>query len=130
LGFVANKRRFNGEHFQPYRINISINISMQVAITRAQALLIIVGDSVVLSIDPLWRKFLNYVHKNGGWTGDEISWDPEAQVLDDARYDLEIRDNADAEMRDDVGRVSLTLGDALQVPFGDSSLPPFQELDE
>ncbi|KAJ7931318.1 hypothetical protein B0H13DRAFT_1858158 [Mycena leptocephala] len=50
LGFVANPRRFN------------------VAVTRAQALLIVIGDPDVLSLDPLWRSFLNYIYTNGGWT--------------------------------------------------------------
>lgn len=37
--------------------------------TRAQALLIIVGDPNVLSLDPLWSSFLDYIRKNGGWKG-------------------------------------------------------------
>jgi len=48
LGFVANKSRLN------------------VALTRAQALLIVVGNPIVLSLDPLWRQFLNYIHVRGG----------------------------------------------------------------
>jgi helicase MOV-10 len=52
-----------------------------VAVTRAQSLLIIVGDPQVLSLDPLWRAFLNYVYLNGGWTGlPNITWDPENEV--------------------------------------------------
>ncbi|KAH9948068.1 P-loop containing nucleoside triphosphate hydrolase protein [Amylocystis lapponica] len=72
LGFVSNPRRFN------------------VAMTRAQALLIVVGDPSVLSIDPLWRSFLNYVHLNGGWRGDPITWDPRAPVQE-GTYDAELR---------------------------------------
>ncbi|TRM60361.1 P-loop containing nucleoside triphosphate hydrolase protein [Schizophyllum amplum] len=56
LGFVANPRRFN------------------VSVTRAKSLLIIIGDPNVLSLDPLWRSFLHYIHVNGGWTGG-LSWD-------------------------------------------------------
>ncbi|KDQ06711.1 hypothetical protein BOTBODRAFT_39424 [Botryobasidium botryosum FD-172 SS1] len=59
LGFVANKRRFN------------------VAITRAKALLIIVGDPVVLSLDLLWRQFMEYVRDNSGWKGAEMDADAE-----------------------------------------------------
>ncbi|KAG8984017.1 hypothetical protein FRB90_005620, partial [Tulasnella sp. 427] len=62
LGFVSNPRRFN------------------VAMTRAQALLIVVGDPDVLGLDPLWRSFLNYVHSSGGWKGRRISWDPNEPV--------------------------------------------------
>jgi len=62
LGFVADPKRFN------------------VAVTRAQALLIIVGDPKVLSMDPVWRRFLNYVYLKGGWTGRKIDWDPNEPV--------------------------------------------------
>lgn len=40
-----------------------------VAITRAQALLIIIGDPLILSLDPLWRSFLDYIYNKGGWKG-------------------------------------------------------------
>jgi helicase MOV-10 len=47
-----------------------------VAITRAQALLVVIGDPRVLSLDPLWRSFLNYIFNNGGWTGSlKPDWD-------------------------------------------------------
>ncbi|KAJ7154602.1 P-loop containing nucleoside triphosphate hydrolase protein [Mycena filopes] len=80
LGFVANPRRFN------------------VAVTRAQALLIVVGDPDVLALDPLWRAFLNYIHLNGGWTGREISWDPRAAVDEAGGYDRVVRDAAQVDM--------------------------------
>jgi len=82
LGFVANPRRFN------------------VAVTRAQALLIIVGDPQVLSLDPLWRSFLNYIHNNGGWTGPGITWDPTAPVDEAGGYDSAIREAAKLDMSD------------------------------
>ncbi|KAI0088906.1 RNA helicase [Irpex rosettiformis] len=69
LGFVANPRRLN------------------VAVTRAQALLIIIGDPGVLALDPLWRSFLNYIHQHGGWKGDEPRWDTSAPVDVNAIYD-------------------------------------------
>ncbi|GAA5996828.1 hypothetical protein JCM5350_003553 [Sporobolomyces pararoseus] len=56
IGFLGNEKRFN------------------VAVTRPQAGLIIVGDPDILTLDPLWRRFLVYVQKNGGWRGQE--WDP------------------------------------------------------
>ncbi|KAF8320844.1 P-loop containing nucleoside triphosphate hydrolase protein [Clavulina sp. PMI_390] len=62
LGFVANPRRFN------------------VAMTRAQSLLIIVGDPVILSLDQMWRNFLDYIHASGGWRGKPRDWDDEASV--------------------------------------------------
>ncbi|ESK92561.1 rna helicase [Moniliophthora roreri MCA 2997] len=62
LGFVANPFRFN------------------VAITRAQALLIVIGNPIVLGLDPLWRSFLNYIYINGGWKGRQPSWSPREAV--------------------------------------------------
>ncbi|KAJ7096057.1 RNA helicase [Mycena epipterygia] len=82
LGFVANPRRFN------------------VAVTRAQALLIVIGDPNVLGLDPLWRAFLNYVHKNGGWKGPDISWDPHNEVDEAGGYDRAVRDSAQHDMNE------------------------------
>ncbi|KAH9983175.1 P-loop containing nucleoside triphosphate hydrolase protein [Russula compacta] len=73
LGFVANPRRFN------------------VAVTRAKALLIMIGDPLVLGLDPLWRAYLNSVHAGGGWRGRQIPWDPLASVNPDGGYDADLR---------------------------------------
>ena len=54
--------------------------TLSVSITRAQLLLIVVGDPEVLGKDELWRTFLNYVCLRGGWTGKAVSWKPEAVV--------------------------------------------------
>lgn len=53
-----------------------------VALTRAQALLIVIGDPAVLGEVPLWRGFLNFVHMRGGHTGKEFDWDPAADEHD------------------------------------------------
>jgi helicase MOV-10 len=53
--------------------------------TRSQALLIVIGDPNVLSLDPLWRGFLNYIFNNGGWTGrPRPTWDTNDPNLDSA----------------------------------------------
>ena len=52
-----------------------------VAITRAQSLLIVVGDPEVLGKDPLWRNFLDYIRLRKGATGKEPSWKASAAVL-------------------------------------------------
>lgn len=62
-----------------------------VAVTRAKALLIIVGDPLVLGLDPLWRAYLNTVHAGGGWRGRAIPWDPLEPVNPDGGYDAALR---------------------------------------
>jgi hypothetical protein len=50
-------------------------------VTRSKALLIVVGNPAVLGLDPLWRRFLNYVYRGGGWTGSSgPTWDPEDEA--------------------------------------------------
>ncbi len=68
------------------------------AVTRAQALLIVVGDAYVLSIDPMWRGFMNYVYLGGGWRGDDPSWDPKVPVRTEGDYAAEMQEAAAAEM--------------------------------
>ncbi|XP_072223489.1 putative helicase mov-10-B.2 [Leuresthes tenuis] len=51
LGFVKNEKRFN------------------VAITRAKALLIVVGNPRVLNADTTWARFIKYCSDEGGYTG-------------------------------------------------------------
>ena len=51
-----------------------------VAVTRAQALLIVIGDPDVLGKDKLWRTFLNYAYLRDGWTGKMLTWRPKKDV--------------------------------------------------
>lgn len=85
VGFVANPRRFN------------------VAMTRAQALLIIVGDPVVLSLDRMWRQFLDYIHANGGWKGKPRDWDDSTNAGTDDDW-LGMRRNDARDAIDDLAR--------------------------
>uniref|UniRef100_A0A4W5JPA8 DNA2/NAM7 helicase-like C-terminal domain-containing protein n=1 Tax=Hucho hucho TaxID=62062 RepID=A0A4W5JPA8_9TELE len=55
LGFVKNEKRFN------------------VAVTRAKALLIVVGNPLVLRGDPTWGRFLEFCSQAGGKTGFDSS---------------------------------------------------------
>lgn len=87
-----------------------LTIFFVVAVTRAQALLIIIGDPQVLSLDPLWRSFLNYIHENNGWMGQPITWDPSVPVEQAGGYDRAIREAAEVELDDFARRIeNLTL---------------------
>jgi helicase MOV-10 len=50
------------------------------AITRAQALLIVIGDPEVLGKYEHWRTFLKYVKSRKGWTGKMDDWESEEDV--------------------------------------------------
>jgi helicase MOV-10 len=63
-------------------------------------MLIVIGDPSVLSLDPLWRSFLNYVHDNGGWKGLPVSWDTRAPVDEKGGYDKVVRASAEVDMND------------------------------
>ncbi|KAK1898299.1 putative helicase mov-10-B.1 [Dissostichus eleginoides] len=65
IGFVDNEKRFN------------------VALTRAQALLIVVGDPRVLKTEPIWNKFIHYCSEEGGYRGIAVS-DGEEEEEEDA----------------------------------------------
>ncbi|PNH11314.1 putative helicase [Tetrabaena socialis] len=54
LGFLSNPKRFN------------------VAITRAKALLVVVGNAEVLASDPHWRALLRFLHLKGAITGQRL----------------------------------------------------------
>lgn len=64
LGFVANEKRFN------------------VAITRAKALLIVIGHPKVLATDKArWLPLLRFCKENGSWLGE--SWDEDEEDSED-----------------------------------------------
>lgn len=77
-----------------------------VAITRAQAMLIVIGNPIVLSLDPLWREFLNFIHLRGGWRGRQIDWNPEEPVQSGYNgYAGERRTQADIEAEETIQRL-------------------------
>lgn len=94
-----------------------------VAVTRAQALLLIVGDPNVLSLDPLWRSFLNYCHRNGGWKGNPPNWDTTLPVDEAGGYDKTVRQNAAADMNEFTRAMeALTWGNADIAGDGDANV--------
>ena len=75
-----------------------------VAITRAQSLLIVVGNPQTLAVDPMWREWLNFVHEKGGWRGKELDWNPEEPLAADG-YDAGVRNQAEAEALEMIERI-------------------------
>jgi hypothetical protein len=63
--------------FPPPHFDSRLTYCSLVAFTRAQALLIVVGDAEVLAKDEVWLTFLNYVESCKGWTGINQNWKPE-----------------------------------------------------
>jgi helicase MOV-10 len=80
LGFLMNRHRTNGRSFSTHTLYLMLMNVLLVAITRAQALLIVIGDPEVLGKDELWRTFLNYIKSRKGWTGTMDSWKTEEVV--------------------------------------------------
>ena len=57
---------------------------------------------------------MNFVYNNGGWTGDEITWNPGEPVDRNRSYDEQVRDEAMRNMEEVAVRVGgFTLGDTL-----------------
>ncbi|XP_048873880.1 putative helicase mov-10-B.1 isoform X2 [Brienomyrus brachyistius] len=62
IGFLSNEKRFN------------------VAVTRAKALLIVVGNPIVLNKDPIWKRFIQYCTDEHGYIGVKY-WESKSEVL-------------------------------------------------
>jgi len=66
----------------------------------------------VLSLDPLWRGFLNYIYLNGGWTGPDIMWDPHTPIDETGGYDKAVREAAKLDMNEFTRRIeSITMAE-------------------
>ncbi|NXO03600.1 SDE3 helicase, partial [Rhinopomastus cyanomelas] len=61
--------------------------AVNVAVTRAKALLIVVGNPAVLSKDRHWHRFLSYCREQGGYTG--YPWEDESPGDDGLAQDLQ-----------------------------------------
>lgn len=79
LGFVKNEKRFN------------------VAVTRAKALLIVVGNPKVLTSDATWARFINYCKDEEGYKGFTASEDDEDVVYRLAALYIAIEPNEETE---------------------------------
>ena len=56
LGFVANDKRLN------------------VAISRARSLLVVLGNAELLQADAAWRQLMSAIHKRGGYRGPKLDF--------------------------------------------------------
>jgi helicase MOV-10 len=103
-------------------------VRLVVAITRAQALLIVIGNPDILALDPMWRGFLNYIHTRGGWRGKQIAWNPEDPVAPGPDgYDGEMRRRAEGEAEETITRIRALIsqrcdGSELDFELSDSDL--------
>ncbi|XP_014676506.1 PREDICTED: probable RNA helicase SDE3 isoform X2 [Priapulus caudatus] len=80
IGFLGNAKRFN------------------VAVTRAQALLIVVGNPHVLAQDKHWRQLLVYSVENNAYTGCDLPYDLQPPVLSDVNDQEKVEErNKDVE---------------------------------
>lgn len=92
-------------------------------------MLIIVGDPQVLSLDPLWRSFLNYIYLNGGWVGPDISWDPEVPVDMAGGYDKAVRAAAQLDMNEFARRMESLTMDEVEEELDANVDRPWRELE-
>ncbi|KAJ8386394.1 hypothetical protein AAFF_G00170990 [Aldrovandia affinis] len=79
IGFLKNEKRFN------------------VAMTRARALLIVVGNPLILNQDPTWGRFISYCAEQMGYTGFDYASEEGEQDLMESLAALTIKEEADAE---------------------------------
>ena len=82
FGLLVNRQRMNGRSLMSfiYLFAVKLTCILLAAITRAQALLIVIGDPEVLGKYEHWRTFLKYVKSRKGWTGKMHDWESEENV--------------------------------------------------
>ncbi|SRR6266851_7982348 len=73
--------------FSTRMLDVRLMYALLVAITRAQALLIVIGDPEVLSKYDHWRTFLKYVKSRKGWMGKMPDWESE-EVFPPPGYEI------------------------------------------
>jgi helicase MOV-10 len=98
-------------------------------VTRAKALLIVIGNPNVLGLDPLWRSFLNYIYNNNGWKGPDIPWDPSEPVSEAGGYDAVVRNSAEMDMNDFTRRMEGSVMEGVDEVLDAGVDKPWRELE-
>ncbi|XP_065103211.1 putative helicase mov-10-B.1 [Paramisgurnus dabryanus] len=84
IGFLKNEKRFN------------------VAVTRAKALLIVVGNPIILKTDANWGRFIDYCDENRSYKGYDISYLEDVDDVTGRLLDLDIRTEVVVETEESV----------------------------
>jgi helicase MOV-10 len=81
-----------------------------------------------LSLDPLWRGFLNYIYIGGGWKGSEPDWDPQEPINAAGGYDVERRKTAETEMEKFIERTkALIIENSERLGTEDDAVDGYEE---
>ena len=56
---------------------------------------------------------MNYIHRNGGWRGDEPTWDTCADVRETGGYDEDIREAGIADMDEFARRMQTSIVESM-----------------
>lgn len=85
----------------------------------------------MLSLDPLWRSFLNFVHTRGGCRGKGIDWNPKDTVFNEATdgYSGEKRAREERDLKAAMVRLKALIlethvGDGFEFSEGESEEDP------
>ena len=101
--------------------------SVVVALTRAKALLVLVGNARLLGLDPLWRRLLRYIHENGGWAPAGMDLPDDWPETDDEDGNDDGDDDSDGGDDDDVVLARLTGRLAVEPEYEDEMRDTLEE---
>ncbi|KAK7014215.1 AAA domain-containing protein [Favolaschia claudopus] len=92
ISCVRSSNRFLNED-----LSRGLGLVMNVAITRAKELLVVIGNGKMLQQDPFWRSFLQFTLRNKLYTGPELNLEFDGNYI--SRLESELVDDLDEEDR-------------------------------